>query len=49
MKNSDNIQKVQNFRVSIKMKLKGDMFEEGNDFEEQFDDDIFGNLDFGYV
>jgi hypothetical protein len=25
------------------------MFEEANVFEEQFDDDIFGNLDFGYV
>jgi hypothetical protein len=49
MKNSEDIQKVQNLRVSRRMKLKVGMFEEANIFEEQFDNDIFVNLDFGYV
>jgi hypothetical protein len=48
-KNSIYSQEVQNFKVSRRIKLMGGMFEERIEFEEQFDNDLFENLDFDYI
>jgi hypothetical protein len=48
-KNSINDQEVQNFRIRRRVKLMGGMFEERFDLEEQFDNDIFENLNFDYI
>jgi hypothetical protein len=49
MKSEYLLQEILYFEVSKKIRLLGDMFEEAFTMEEQFDGELFGNLNFGFA